>query len=162
SKPAVACYTQAERFDPENPRWLYLHGAEVLADNPSEGIALLRRALARARPASVRSVVLFRLALVLIENGDLDEAEAHLPARRPLDGGEGGARTHFALGLLAIAREDRAAAREHLGQVANYPACQKRACGLLATLAGPDREEVRRHRQRADQLPPDLPWPDPF
>ncbi len=162
SRPAIVCYANAERFDPENPRWPYLHGAEVLPDNPPEGIDLLRRALTLARSPSIRAVVLFRLTLVLIENGRLDEAESQLQVLKPLDEVDGGARSRFALGLLANARGDRETARKYLAPLADHPSCQKRTCALLATLGGADKDQVRRYRERADRLPADQPWPDPF
>src|SRR5262249_31272584 len=62
----------------------------------------------------------------------------------------------------AIACQDAAAARKHLGTLTDNACARKRACALLLTLPDLDSELARTYRQRVAQLPDGFPWPDPF
>jgi tetratricopeptide (TPR) repeat protein len=157
---AVSCYVQAERFDPANPRWPYLHGVPLLSQRPAEGIALMRHALELAETSDDRAAILFRLARVLIENDELDEAERHLYALSTLE--PDGPRVHFALGLLAVARDNQDMAQQHLGSLTESPFAGKQACALLANLSHANMQVARTYQQRADKLPLDMAWPDHF
>jgi tetratricopeptide (TPR) repeat protein len=157
--PAMDCFLKAERFDRVDPRWPYLRGKLLKAGKPQEAIPELRQALARAEADYARATILFELALVLIEDGQLDEAGQHLAAQRTLDADT--PQLHLGLGLLALARGERAAAREHLQTLSASPFARKAATSLLATLTD-DRAEALRYRQLAAELPNDMPWPDPI
>ena len=159
---ALVCLAEAERFDPDNPRWPYLRGHTLMSENPPEAFRLLERALERAESSEQRAAIHFRLALPLIEHGRLDEAEHHLDRLREIEAGS--VRVHFGLGLLALARDDRPSAREHLKALVGSPFGRKRAHGYLATLAlaDGDKDLGRIYQQRAAQLPADVFWPDPF
>src|SRR5262245_14809343 len=41
------CYRQAERFEPKDPRWPYLHGVRLLDSDRPQAIVLIRQALGR-------------------------------------------------------------------------------------------------------------------
>lgn len=160
SAEAVACYAHAERFAPADPRWPYLQGVLLLARSPRDGIPLLRKALRLADAPEERSVIEFRLALVLIEDGQLTEAEARLDALRRRE--PDSPRIHYGLGLLGAACGDWATARTHLGIVADQGLGAKKACTILATLPDVTTEEARAFAERAEGMPQDFPWPDPF
>jgi tetratricopeptide (TPR) repeat protein len=166
-EPGAECFEQAERLDPHDPRWPYLRGLQYLSGSasrgearPQEGIPLLRRALASARGTEECVVIRFRLALALIEDGQLDEAGRHLDALDDIESAR--ARSRFGRGLLAIARDDRAAARAHLSTLTDHTCARKKACALLAGLVEGDESLARDYRSREAGLPQDEPWPDPF
>jgi tetratricopeptide (TPR) repeat protein len=159
---ALACLIQAERFDPDDPRWPYLRANTLLiSGHPHEAFPLLERALGAATREQ-QPVIRFRVALALIEDGQLDEAEQHLQALRELE--PDSARLNFGLGLLAVARDQRPVARERLEAVVASPFACKQAHARLAALALADGDPqlARFHQQRAAQQPADLPWPDSF
>jgi tetratricopeptide (TPR) repeat protein len=157
---AVICYAQAEALDPSELRWPYLHGLNLLAARPGQAIALLRRASTLGGSGDEQALVQFRLALALIENGPLVEAEEPLEALRRLE--PGSPRVLYAAGLLGIAREDWASARNNLAMLTENPFARKKACTLLATLPDGDRKSRRAYQQRADELPWDYAWPDAY
>jgi tetratricopeptide (TPR) repeat protein len=156
--PAVTCFEQAERLDPADPRWPYLRAVRLMAGDSRQGVVLLRRALGLARAPEQRAAILFRLALALVRDDELDEADRLLAALAEIDGD--GLRVHFGLGMLAAAREDRAAAREHLAALTESPFARKQACAVLARLTDVDAELARASEARAAELPVDIPWPD--
>ena len=71
---SVQALREAERLDPTDPRWPYLQGLTLLLAQPNEGIACLKRAAERS--PSNRPEPRLRLAEVLLEQGNIDEAEA--------------------------------------------------------------------------------------
>jgi tetratricopeptide (TPR) repeat protein len=158
--PALECFTNAERFDARNPRWYYLHGERLLYGRPREAIALLRLALAQADDDSQRTIILFRLAQALIEEGQLDEAQQRIEALHAIEGDS--PPVQLCYGLLAIARQDPAAAGKYLGKLMENPFARKTARTLLAPLVSDDRALALRYQQEAARMPADLPWPDPF
>jgi tetratricopeptide (TPR) repeat protein len=160
-QPAVACFTHAERFDPDNPLWPYMHAHHLLQLGDAEPAPpSFQRALDRARPRDERTTLLSRMALLALREGSLDQAARYIDAHRDLDPED--PRLHYAQALLAIARDDRAAARAHLNRLTDSPLARKQAHTLLATLADGDRELARTHQEQANRLPPDASWPDPF
>jgi tetratricopeptide (TPR) repeat protein len=158
--PAVECFVHAARFDPGNPRWHYLHGDRLLQGRPRDAISSLRLALAHAEVPSHRSIVLFRLAQALIEEGELGEAEKNIAELNSIE--PGSPQVQLCYGVLAIARQDNAAARKCLGRLLENPFARKTVRRLLAPLVSDDRELALRYQKEAAQLPPDLAWPDPF
>jgi tetratricopeptide (TPR) repeat protein len=154
------CFINAERFDPASARWPYFRAVAQCSGDPHRGIPLLRQALALAENEQHRSAIRFRLALDLIEVGELDEAAQHLHELRRIE--PESPRVHFGLGLLATARQDTSAAREHLSKLTQSPFARKRVCLLLASLPGLDRSEATRYSQQAATLANDFPWPDPL
>ncbi len=154
----LTCFAQAELLDPQDPRWPYLRAVRLLSADSRQGVLLLRRALALARAPEQRAAILFRLALTLVRDDELDEAGRVLTTLAEIDGDD--PRAHFGLGLLAAARADGAAAREHLAILTECPFARKQACAILAQLADVDRDLARACEARAAELPPDLAWPD--
>jgi tetratricopeptide (TPR) repeat protein len=103
---------------------------------------------------------LSRLTHALVEAGQLDDAEACLRELRSLEGDS--SRVQFGLALLALARDDRAAARNYLTMLADDPFARKQALRLLASLSSEDPGHAGNYWQQASRLPPDLNWPYPF
>jgi tetratricopeptide (TPR) repeat protein len=159
---SIACLVQAERFDPQDPRWPYLRGLTLLAGHPHEALPLLERALERAGSREQQAAIRFRLALALIEDSKLDAADEHLQALRAIE--PSSARVNFALGLLAAERDQRPVAREYLQAAVNSPFASQQAHARLAALvlADGDTALARHYQQRAAEAPADMPWPDPF
>jgi tetratricopeptide (TPR) repeat protein len=159
--PALECYEHAERFDPTNPSWPYLRGLDLaLSGRPHDAIPLYYKALSLTKDSEHRTAILFRLGLILIEDGQLDTAERELQELIKLD--PKGPRIDYALGLLAFARDDQKSAREHLSKLTEVPFARRHSCALLATLSASDPEQARKFNEQVRQLTVDRPWPDPF
>jgi tetratricopeptide (TPR) repeat protein len=159
---ALVCFEQAAQLDATNPRWPYLHGNLLQDGRTQDPLPLWRQALERSRSADQRGTVLFRLVLGLIETAQGDEAERHLHALEDLEGASD--RVHLGRGLLAMASDDTAAARQHLAAALGSPHARKLATANLATIAIADGDSAlaRYYQQGAARLPADLPWPDLF
>ena len=71
-----ACFLQAARFDPENPRWPYLIGLINLLFAPDDAVPHLRTAARLAKTPEHRVAIRLRLAEALVERGETPEAEA--------------------------------------------------------------------------------------
>jgi tetratricopeptide (TPR) repeat protein len=156
---ANRCFAVAERLDPRQPRWPYLHGLTLLLTDPEAGIPRLQRAvdLCGDRPLAPR----LRLAETLLARGRLDEAERHL--RQALQREPDNPRVHLGLARLALHREQPAVAAEHLAAVGDNPLSLKAARILrleAERLAG--RPVAAAAARAAAALPDDPPWPDPF
>lgn len=149
---AVPCLTQTARLDPGDPRWPYWHGR--LRQGSPEAISLLRRALTLTESPDYQSAILFRLARSLIEDDQLDEAAQRLEALAAIDPKSPALR--YGLGLLAIARKDDAAAREHLITLLDNPFARRHAHALLATIT--KGEEAIEYSRKAANLHADVPW----
>jgi cytochrome c-type biogenesis protein CcmH/NrfG len=155
-----ACFEEAERLDPREPRWPYYRGLTLVLTDPGAGLACLRRAVARldGRPLEPR----FRLAEVLLEQGHLDEAEEqlrHLRTQAPDH-----PRGRLLQARLASSAQDTNKAIDSLQDCWDDPHVRRQA-RLLAAEAWQRRGDGKRGEQMqaaAAQLPPDVPWPDPF
>lgn len=157
-QPAVDCFHRAQQFDPLEPRWPFLNGTVLLTVDPPAALPRLREALPLTRSPEIRAGMLFTLAVPLIEYEMLEEAEQHLQALRELEGDS--PRYHYGQGLLAQARGDRKAAREHLSRLTEYPYARKKASAFLAALT--EGETALHYRQQATRLQDDLMWPLPY
>jgi tetratricopeptide (TPR) repeat protein len=162
SESALECLRQAERFDSQDARWPYLQGHLLLSGRPHEALPHLQRALDCATASEQRATIAFRLALALIEDGQLSQAEPCVQVLRAIE--PDGPRGHLALGLIAVDRDERAEARHHLESVLASPFARKQAHARLAVLALADGDaaSARMYQKRAADLPPDLAWPDPL
>jgi cytochrome c-type biogenesis protein CcmH/NrfG len=157
---ANVCLAEAERLDPIEPRWPYLHGLTLVLTDPGAGVPCLERAVALCgdEPPAPR----LRLAEVLLEQGRLDEAEAHL--RQAQRRAPHAPRVHLEWARLALGRADWRGALEHLSSCVEDPHARKLAHALRAD-AWSRLGEVERAREEGKQaadLPEDVPWPDPF
>lgn len=162
-EPAAACFAQAARLEPRNPRWHYLHGEAFLPGDPDSALPHLRRAARlwdQDNPPHVAPWL--RLAEVLIARGDLDEAETLLGQALAAD--PRNPSIHFQFGLLALAREDLPAARSSLLRCQHSPFTRQRAASRLAFVCGRlgKRAEADQFAAAAAALSPDSPWIDPF
>src|SRR5947209_9301049 len=96
---ADGCFANAEKFDGTEPRWPYLRGLARSGENPEDALPHLRRA---AQLCGDLPAPHLRLAELLVERGDFDEAEGHIQRvlnRDPKDG-----RALLALGRISFAR----------------------------------------------------------
>lgn len=159
---AVACFAQAEQFEPKNPRWPYLQGEALRSggDNPA-ALLPLQRAAALAGPADTIAPPL-RLAEVLLALGRTDEAETQL--RRALEVESDHPAVQYNLGLLALAHDDLPGSLVHLKRCEHSPFTQRKACIQLAAVYRRmgRMQEADNYSRKADSLPRDGNWLDPF
>lgn len=157
---AIACFVQAERLDPREPRWPYYQAVLLLLDNNEEAIARLRRALELCGddPAIVR----LRLSEALLTAGRLDEAEEGF--RRLLARDARQPRALLGLGRIALQRQQLSEALSYLERATADPRTARSAAIALAEVQQRRGEEkaAAALRQRIERLPPDPRWPDPY
>jgi tetratricopeptide (TPR) repeat protein len=160
---AVICFDEAERLEPDDPRWPYLRGMALFWQDPDQALPSLRRAVGLFKPGQTDAVVpRLRLAELLLEKGAYEEAGAVL--RRAAETEPDHPAVQLQLGLLDYARGDLEASRAHLLRCQHDPLTRQKAAAQLAALY------QRRHNpteaaafgRKARSLPPDLPLPDPF
>jgi tetratricopeptide (TPR) repeat protein len=159
---ARACFVQAERLDPSNPRWPYYHGGTLLNQGDREGaLPYLGRALERCKDQDGTAPRL-RLGETLLHLGRLDEAEQHF--RKVLTVQPEDVRAQFNLGLLAMSRQDWKTARTHLLRCLDHPSTRQKSRIQLALVSQRlgDSAKADAFRQQAEQLARDLEWVDPF
>jgi tetratricopeptide (TPR) repeat protein len=157
-----ACFAEAARLDPENPRWPYLIGLINLLFTPDDAVPHLRAAYRLAKTPEHRSAVRLRLAEALTDRGAAEEAEALY--REELAESPASPRVHLGLGIIASSRDDPAGASAHLEQAVASPFARQKASALLAAAArrAGDLPRAVAYERDARGGPPDLPWPDPF
>jgi tetratricopeptide (TPR) repeat protein len=154
------CFTQAERFDPAEPRWPYYRGLTLVLTQPRKGLSCLRRAIDRLGdgPPAPR----FRLVEVLLEQGELDEAADQL--RRALSIAPGHLRGRLLGARLALARRDWKRALGELEDCWDDVHTQRQARHLAAEAWQRLGDSARAEKLLAEArgLPPDVPWADPL
>jgi tetratricopeptide (TPR) repeat protein len=164
SEEGAACYAQAERLDPSNPRWPYHQGGVLLNQGRrEEAIEYFRRAVVRADARGERNdVPRLMLGETLLTLGRLDEAGKFF--QQALQHRDDDPRVQFDLGLWCVARQDWMAAREHLSRCLGSPQARQRACKQLAVvlLRLGESAEADRYRREAESPPKDSGWPDPY
>lgn len=158
---AVACFAQAERLDPKNPRWPYLQGEALRLTNKRVALPPLQRAAALANNADTIAPFL-RLAEVCLALGQNDEAEKQL--RHALQIEPDDPTVHYNLGLLALACDDLEGSLKHLQRGEHSPITQRKACIQLAAVYRRmgRTQKADDYSHKADTLPPDRNWIDPF
>lgn len=155
---AATCFGHAARFDSDNPRWPCLHAIQYLnAGNPRDAIPRLKAAIAVAPKREERATLLFWLATVQIDKGDLDDAGDSLSEMAKID--PESPRLTFTRGLLLVGRGEIPAAREQFKRVAEHPSARKRVCEMLALYSDGDRAS---QQEQCGRLPPDQSWPNPW
>lgn len=156
---ANSCFCEAERLDPNDVRWPYLHGITLIFSDSEAALAAFDRAVQLRGNEPVLRV---RLAETLLGQGRADEAEVHFRQLLKLD--PRNPRGQLGLGRLAFLRGDLYTAREQLTLAAASPFTRKSAYVLLAELeqrAG-NRDDAARELHQVNSLPDDPDWPDSF
>ncbi len=155
-----ACFAEAERLDPLEPRWPYYHSQVLPPEDLPQAVADLRRTvdLCGDTPDFPR----LRLADLLLEAGRLDEAAAELHQAQAAN--PGSARAQFGLGRLAAERGDLRGSAEHLRRATASPYTAHAAHALLAQVLGRlgDGPGAERERLQAEADRRPLSWPDPY
>ncbi len=159
---AAACFAQAGRLEPKNPCWPYLQGEALRSRaNGAEAVPPLQRAVALADSTGTLAPFL-RLAEVLLALGRNDEAEK--PLRHALEIEPDNPAVHYNLGLLALEHGDLSGSLAHLKRCEHSPFTQRKACIQLAAVYRRmgQTEKADHYSRKADTLPPDSNWLDPF
>jgi tetratricopeptide (TPR) repeat protein len=159
----MVCFEQAQRYDPDNPRWPYLRAAARVQTDPEGALPLLRRAaeLCDAHDAG-NAVPRLRLAEALLELGRPDEARAEF--RGVLGRQPDNPRALYGLGTAAAAAGDLEEAARSFRSCAVSPLARQKAAAELAKVlmrAG-DAAGAAAAERSARELPPDRTWPDPY
>ncbi len=157
---AIACFAEAERLEPSNPRWPYFQGLVQLSRDPPTALAKLRQAVELCRDETDGPRL--RLAELHVWLGQAPEAREQFD--RLLRSNDSHPRAHLGLARLDSQAGDSAKARDHLKQAYGDPHSRKSALTLSAEMyqrAG-DQTAARRDRARAAEFPDDHEWPDKY
>jgi cytochrome c-type biogenesis protein CcmH/NrfG len=157
---AMTCFEQAERLDPDDPRWPYFQGLVLRATDPPAAIPKLRRAV-ELTGDRVDVPRLF-LAEAYLQAGDPAEARPNFQAVVRIAPNH--PRAHLGLARLDFEAGDLAGCREHLRYALPDRFTRKAALLLSAEAyqrAG-DGAAARRDRAQAVGLPDAPNWPDPY
>ncbi len=157
---ALACFAEAERLDPREPRWPHYQGVGLFLGDPEAAVPKLRRAaeLCDDAPAAPRLL----LADALTGLGRFDEAAGqyrHLLARDPRN-----AWARLGLARVAAAQDRPQEALAELDKAAADRYCRKAAHTLRAQVRRRlgHAEAAAAELRRAAELPDAPAWPDPF
>jgi tetratricopeptide (TPR) repeat protein len=158
---AERCFAQAEKLDAADPRWPYLQARTLLKDpsGPSAGVRCLERAVERCGDVPAPRL---RLGETLLEQGRLDEAEAHF--RWVLERDPKNPRALLGLGQVAHFRGDLKASLNHLTASALIAPKVMATHALLAEihLRLGNKRAAEEERRRLSQSTDDPGWPDPY
>jgi tetratricopeptide (TPR) repeat protein len=166
AKDADSCFEEAERLNPNDARWPYYRGLYAQSGSPDgvpRGLPHFRRALQVGHPSSAyQSMLRIKMASVLLEQSEFDEAEALFKEEAAVD--PGNARVQFGMGSIAAARNQFESAEPLLASLAQNPYCRLKALTALASLSQRCKriDEARKYEERAREFPPDREWADPF
>jgi tetratricopeptide (TPR) repeat protein len=151
---AEVCLEQAQRRDPNDPRWPY-HRATAVRHQLSRACALMEQAAERAGddPPSVR----LRLGELYLESGQLQQAKEQF--QRILERIPGQPRARLGLARVAL-EEDRPAEGLRLLEGLQRQSAARLRTALYQRLG--DHANAEKAQAMAETLPADLPWPDPF
>jgi tetratricopeptide (TPR) repeat protein len=157
---ALACFAEAERLQPDEPRWPYYAGSVRLRSEPAAAVADLRRAVARCGEGD--SAPRLRLAEALLAQGEWDDAEGLF--RQVVGGDPQNVRARLGLAEIAYERSRIDECLAQLRPCVGSPLTRKAAHALLAQVyqARHDPVAAAREARAAAELPDDLPWPDPY
>jgi tetratricopeptide (TPR) repeat protein len=158
------CFIEAERLDPNDPRWpYYLAGTFLNRGDREAALPCLRRAVERCAVAEADNLVpQLLLAETLLALGRLDEAEEHF--RQVLARQADDPRAHFGMALACSARQDWQTSRSHLLRCLGSPSARQKATVQLAVVSQrlDDQAGAEKYRLQAYRLPKDDEWSDPF
>jgi tetratricopeptide (TPR) repeat protein len=157
---ALACFVQAERLEPRNPRWPYHQGLIQLASDPPASLPQIRRAveLNGDRADGPR----LRLAELYLRLGEDEKAREQF--RILLERDPRHARARLGMARLHFQAGDLDECRVHLADALDHPLTRKSALALSAAVhqrAG-DARAAKQDLAQALDLPDDLEWPDDF
>lgn len=157
------CLAQAERFDPDSPRWPYLRGRSMQDQDPDKALPMLQRAAELcANDPDAPAAPRLKYAEILLERGRLDEAEALLKAVLARDGDD--PRALLGMGRLELTRGNADEAVDWLTRSVGQRGDVKAAHTLLATAY----QRLGRQAEAADELrvaatlPENVLWNDPY
>jgi tetratricopeptide (TPR) repeat protein len=160
---ALVCFLEAERLNPDEPRWPYFSAGLLAVDKPAEALPKLERTLVLAKArADAPFAPRLLLAETLVALGQPEKAIVHF--KKVLAAEPNNPRAHFDLGLLAYARGDWQLCRMHLEACLGSPEARKKASVHLATVCERlgDKEAADRYAQLAASAPKDFDWRDPY
>jgi tetratricopeptide (TPR) repeat protein len=162
---ALVCFLEAERLDPEEPRWPYFSGGLIAGEQgkPEEALPKLERAVVLAE-ASLEPTFTPRLWLAetLVSLGRPEQAAGHFT--KVLAAEPNNPRAHFGLGLLAYSRSEWQPCRTHMEACLGSPEARKKACVHLATVCEHlgDKDAADKYAKLAARAPKDFDWSDPY
>lgn len=158
--PSNRALAEAQRLAPDNPRWPYLQGYNLLTDDPATAVRYLKEAVAMcgSKPDGPR----LTLAEAYLQQGQWEEARQEYG--EVVRSNPDNARAHLGLGRLALERSQLREALPHLERAAANPLTRKASGLLLAQVQHQmgDRAAADRERSRVAELPSDPLWPDPY
>lgn len=156
---AAVCFGHAEPLDPDNPRWPYYRALITLLDHPADGLRHLERAAAIDRDQFVPRL---RLAEVLLENGQADEATRHFGKVLLVEPRE--PRANLGMAQVAFRNGDWATSRGHLAKAVAVAPGSKPVRALLAEIHFREGDQTAAAAQLAvlAKLPDNQSWPDPY
>jgi tetratricopeptide (TPR) repeat protein len=161
---ANACFAEASRLEPRNPRWPYLIGADnlLLYTQKTEAVSYFRASYSIATRLEEKSVARLQLAEALLDQNELDEATKLFAEELAI--APDNPRAHFGLGVVAITRNDLATAIAQLSIAAKSPHYRHKASTLLVSCHNRlgNSAEAERYAKESVLPPNDVPWLDPF
>jgi tetratricopeptide (TPR) repeat protein len=163
SRQAAACFAQAARLAPDEPRWPYYLGRHYLRNDVDQARACLEKAAALCAAVEPDNPgPRFRLAELLLSEGELEAARKELERLSPLVGDH--PRWRYDLGLLACRQQRWPQARELLEPLAAFSEARRQACAQLVVVHGRLGEEALAQacERRLAALPPDIDWSDRY
>lgn len=160
---ADRCLAEASQLDPEDGHWPYYRALNSMREDPDQVLPFLRQALSKQLPPIDQLAIQMRLAEVLLERRELDEAEPLFLERWKQKNGD--PRAGFGLGLIACYRGNSKEAENYFLAARSSPVVQKAATSQLAILAR-ERGELKRAAElelELNSFPVESPpWPDPM
>ena len=156
---AAACFIQAEKLDPKEPRWPYLHGVVLIHSDMEAAIQKIERAADLCDQSNL--VPRVRLGELLFKLNRFDQAERQYEAVLVSD--RNNARAHLGLARLCAQRGESDKSFEHLEYSVHAPVGSRGSHELLAELneRRGDQTKADEHRRAAESVQRRT-WPDPF
>lgn len=157
---AIECFDQAERLNPNEPRWPYFNGILHYPEEADLCLDKMERAVKLFKENSIAPRL--RLAAIYAELGRFEEAERHYDQVLRKD--PENAIALLGKGKIASANGRLEESVQYLEQSAKSQYAAKQSYTLLSTvyLRLGEGAASRTAQEKAQQLPNDADWPDPF
>lgn len=157
---ALVCFAQAERLEPDNPRWPYHQGLLQVTRDPATAVGKLRRAVDVCRDPTDGPRL--RLAELCQSLGQGDEAREQF--RLLLRDYPEHPRAHLGLARLDARAGQVTLAREHLAYALGHPLTRKSALALSAEFhqRQGDSQAAQQELARMIELLDEPDWDDAF